>query len=146
MAVVSAAKLTKSTAAIVKSGPGKVVNVNVAVALCPIPSAVPSIVTEQALATLELQESVAWPDPFRIVPGLIGAQVRSARRGRVERVTIPVKPAMGFTMMVDIAGVFPSARTILGRVASILKSGTGIEPNVEARVACNSRACDGKLG
>ena len=72
--------------------------------------------------------------------------MRSAGRGRVERVTMPVKPAMGFTMMVDIAGVVPSARTMLGRVASILKSGTGFEPNVEAGVACNSGACDGKLG
>jgi hypothetical protein len=91
---------------------------------------------------LELQERVAWPEPFGIVVGLIGVQARSAGRGRVERVTVPVKPPMGFTMMVVFARVVPSARTVLGRVASILNSGNGIEVNVEARVARDSRACD----
>jgi hypothetical protein len=53
---------------------------------------------------------------------------------------------MGFTMMVVFARVVPSARTVLGRVASILNSGNGIEANVEAGVARDSRVCDGKLG
>jgi hypothetical protein len=39
---------------------------------------------------------------------------RSIGRGRSERVTVPVKPLMGVTMIVDMAGVAPSAGTILG--------------------------------
>ena len=81
---------------------------------------------------------MAWPEPFGIVVELIAVQVRSVGIGRFERVTVPVKPAIGFTIIVDVAGVVPSATTILGRVASILKSGTEIELNAQADVARDS--------
>jgi len=87
---VSAVKLTELTAAIVKSGAAEVVNLNVAVALCLIPPEVPKIVTS------------------------MGVHERSAGRGRSERATVPLKPLIGFTRMLAVAKVVPSAGTILG--------------------------------
>jgi len=64
------------------------------------------------------------------VLGIIAVHVRSAGREGSERMTVPVKLLIGFTNMIDVAGVVPSARTMLGGVVPTLKSGVGIESNV----------------
>jgi len=64
------------------------------------------------------------------VLGIIAVHVRSAGREGSERVTVPVKPLLGLTSMIEVAGVVPSAGTMLGRVVSTPKSGVGIEPNI----------------
>jgi len=90
---------------------------------------------------MELQESVALRELFEIVAGTMGVHSRSAGGGRSERVTFPVKCSIGFTMMVDVARLVPSAGATLGRVAPIVKSGTIIELNIRAAVRCDSDAC-----
>jgi hypothetical protein len=73
-------------------------------------------------------------------------QVMSAGRGRSERVTVPVKSLTGFTMIVEMAGVVPSAGTVLGRVAPIVKSATGVELNAQRDDACDSGLCGDNSG
>ena len=80
--------------------------------------------------TPELHETLAIPEPFGIAAGSIAVHVRSVGRGMSERVTVPVKPLMGVTRIVDVAIVVPSAGTRLGRVVPTLKSGVGIELDV----------------
>jgi len=133
-------------AAIVKSGRAEAANLNVDVALCLIPPEVPVMVTSYALGTIEVQESVAWPEPFEILAGLIPVHTRSFGTGRLERVTVPVKPSKGFTMMVDVAGVVPSASTVIGEDASREKSGIEIGLNVKEDVASSSTPCGTILG
>ena len=72
--------------------------------------------------------------------------VRSAGREGSERVTVPVKPLMGLTNMIEVAGVVPSAGTMLGRVVPTLKSGAGIESSVLGDAPCDSVACGASLG
>ena len=96
-------KVTGLVAAIVKSGEVELTNVNVVLALCLIPAEVPTMVTGYVRAAIELHESVARPEPFGTSVGLIGMHERSIGRGRFERVTVPLKPAMEFTIMVDIS-------------------------------------------
>ncbi|SRR6266571_4503837 len=90
---------------------------------------------------MESQGSVALPELFEIVAGVNGAHSRSAGSGMSERVTFPVRWSTGFTMIVDVARVVPSAGTTLGRVAVIVKSGLGIGVNVEEGVRGDSAAC-----
>ncbi len=71
--------------------------------------------------------------------------VRSAGREGSKRVTVPVKPLIGLTNMIEVAGVL-SAGTTLGRVAPTLKSGVGIESNVLGDAPRNSVACGASLG
>jgi hypothetical protein len=70
----------------------------------------------------------------------------SVGRGRFERATVPVKPSKGFTMMVDVAGVVPSASTVIGEDASREKSGIEIGLNAKEDVASNSTPCGTGLG
>jgi len=53
----------------------------------------------------------------------------------------PVKCSIGFTMMVDVARLVPSAGATLGRVAPIVKSGTIIELNIRGSVRCDFDVC-----
>ena len=53
----------------------------------------------------------------------------------------PVKCSIGFTMMVDVARLVPSAGATLGSVAPIVKSGTTSELNIRAAIRCDSDAC-----
>jgi len=59
-------------------------------------------------------------------PGLMleGEQVVVTPDGLedVVRATVPLKPFMGLTNIVEVAGVVPSAGTVFGRVAPTLKS------------------------
>ena len=79
---------------------------------------------------MELQESVALPSPFAIVAGSIAVHLRSAGRGRSERMMVPVKSSMRFTTIVVVAGVVASAGTISETVAPIVKPERGTELNV----------------
>src|SRR5205809_7764339 len=90
---------------------------------------------------MELQESVALRELFEIVAGTMGVHSRSAGGGRSERVMFPVKCSIGFTMMLDVARLVPSAGATLGRVAPIVKSGTIIELNIRGSVRCDSDVC-----
>ena len=72
--------------------------------------------------------------------------VVSAGSGKSERVTVPLKPFKGFTMMVDVAKVVPSAGTTFGRVAPMVKSGTGFELNVECEAGFDSMVCMTNIG
>jgi hypothetical protein len=74
-----------------------------------------------------VHESVAMPNAFGIAAGAIAVHRMFAGRGTAERVTVPAKSPMGFTTMVDVAGVLPSAGTTLGSVDPIVKSGAGLE-------------------
>jgi hypothetical protein len=78
--------------------------------------------------------------------GTIPEHVSSAGRERFERLTVPVKPLMGLTNIIDVAGVVPSVGTMPGRVVPTLKSGIGIESNVRADATCDSGACGSSLG
>ena len=78
--------------------------------------------------------------------GTIAVHVRSAGREGSERVTVPVKPLMGLTNMLDVTGVVPSAGTMLGRVVPTPKSGVGIESNVLGDAPRDSVACGASLG
>lgn len=141
MAVCPEAKLTELLAVIVNPGEAEAVNLNIAVALWLILPDVPMIVTAYVPATMELQESVALRELFEIVAGTMGVHSRSAGGGRSERVMFPVKCSIGFTMMVDVARLVPSAGATLGRVAPIVKSGTIIELNIRGSVRCDSDVC-----
>ena len=141
VAVVSGVKLTELTAAIVKSGAAEVVNANVAVALCLIPPEVPKIVTSWAPGTLEVHEIVASPELFGIAAGWIAVHKRSVGRVRSDRATFPVKPLRGLTRMIDVARVVPSAGTTLGGMATSVKSGIGIELNVQRIAPSDSVPC-----
>ena len=70
----------------------------------------------------------------------------SAGRGRSMRVTVPVKPFKGFTMMVDVAEVVPSAGTTFGRVAPMVKSEREFELNVECEAESDSEFCMANIG
>ena len=72
--------------------------------------------------------------------------VSSAGREGSERVTVPVKPLMGLTNMIEVAGVVPSAGTMLGRVVPTLKSGVRIESNILGDAPRDSVACGASLG
>ena len=63
-----------------------------------------------------------------------------------ERVTVPVKPLIGLTNMIEVAGVVPSVGTRLGRVVPTLKSGVGIESDVLGDAPRDSVACGASLG
>lgn len=78
--------------------------------------------------------------------GSIPAHVRAAGRDGSERDTVPVKPLMGLTIMMDVAVVAPSARTMLGREVPISKSGIEIESNVVGDVPRGSVASGVSLG
>jgi hypothetical protein len=71
--------------------------------------------------------------------------VRFAGREGSERLIVPVKPLMGLTNIIDVAGVVPSAGTMLGRVVPTLKSGIGIE-SAWGDAPCDSVACGASLG
>src|SRR5207247_8626667 len=71
----------------------------------------------------------------------MGVYSKSAGGGRSERVMFPVKCSIGFTMMVDVARLVPSAGATLGSVAPIVKSGTIIELNIRGSVRCDSDVC-----
>jgi hypothetical protein len=146
VAVVPEVNVTGVIAVIVKSDRVKVANVNVRVVLCMIPLEVPVTVTAYVPTTLELQESVAVPKPCGIVGGSMALQVISDGRGRSERVTVPVKSLTGFTTIVEVPGVVPSAGTILGRVAPTVKSGRRIELNAQGDDACDSELCGANIG
>ena len=146
MAVEPDVKLSGLRAASVNSGEAEAANVNVDVALCLTPPEVPMIVTLKILAMLELQETVASPELFGIVAGSMAVHERPTGRGSSDRVTVPMKPLMGLTTMVDVAGVVPSAGTILGCVAPSVKSGIGIELNVQGFVAFDSALCGNIIG
>jgi len=90
---------------------------------------------------MELQETVALPEPLGIVLGSIAVHVRSSGREGSERPTVPVKSLMGLTNTIDVAGVVPSAGTMLGRVIPTLKSGMGIESIVLGDARCDSVPC-----
>jgi hypothetical protein len=104
------------------------------------------MVTAYVPAWLELQESVAVPDPFGIAEGSMAVHVMSAGRGKSERVTVPVKLLKGFTMMVVVAEVVPSAGTTFGRVAPTVKSETEFELNVECEAESDSAFCTANTG
>jgi hypothetical protein len=76
----------------------------------------------------------------------MAAHVMSAGRGKSERVTVPVKSFKGFTMMVDVAEVVPSAGTTFGRVAPMVKSETEFELSVECEAESNSAFCMANIG
>ncbi len=76
----------------------------------------------------------------------MAAHVMSAGRGKSERVTVPVKSLKGFTMMVDVAEVVPSAGTTFGRVAPMVKSETEFELRVECEAESNSAFCMANIG
>jgi hypothetical protein len=71
-------------------------------------------------AIVELQERVAVPELVTLV-GVIAPQVKFAGTVSV-RLTVPVKPLMAATVMVDVADV-PTV-TAAGEVAAIVKSVT----------------------
>jgi len=81
------------------------------------------------------------PNPFGIAEGSMAPHMRFAGSGVSERVTVPVKSLKGFTMMVDVAKVVPSAGTTFGRVAPRIKSDTGFELNVECEAEADSTLC-----
>jgi hypothetical protein len=62
---------------------------------------VPDIATVYIAAMAELQESVAVPEPVTL-PGVMDPHVRLAGTVSV-RVTVPVKPLTGVTLIVDTA-------------------------------------------
>ena len=72
--------------------------------------------------------------------------VRSAGSEGSERVTVLVKPLMGLTNMIDVAGVIPSAGTMLGGMVPTLKSAVGIESSVLGDAPRGSVACGASLG
>jgi hypothetical protein len=86
------------------------------------------------------------PNPFRIEAGSIALHVMSDGRGTSERATVPVKSLRGFTTMIDVAGVTPSAGTTLGRDAVIVKSGIEIELNVQGDAWSRSALCRASVG
>ena len=73
-------------------------------------------------------------------------QVRAAGMVGSERVTVPLKPLMGLTNMIDVAVVVPSAGTMLGVEVPIPKSGIGIESNNVRSVPLRSADCETSLG
>jgi hypothetical protein len=92
-------------------------------------------------AIVDVQASVAMPRPLEIETGVIVLQVMSAGRGVSERVTVPVKSPIGFTIMVDAAVVVPSGGTTFGGDAVIVKSVTAIELNVSEDDGSDSEIC-----
>ena len=88
---------------------------------------VPVIVRVYVAATVELQETVAVPEPVTLV-GLMVPQVRLAGTVSV-RLTIPANPLTALTVMVDVAET--PALTAAGEVAAIVKSVTVNVADVE---------------
>ena len=100
-------------AAMVKS-----TELNVAVALWTREPLVPVIVTARVPAVVELQETVAVPEPVT-VPGVIALHVKPAGIVSV-RVTTPANPFTEVIVMVELAD-WP-ALTAAGDDAAIVKS------------------------
>ena len=96
-----------------------VANVKVAVAECDRVPLVPVIGSEKVPAVVELQDTVAVPDPVT-VPGVIAPQVSPEGTVSVS-VTTPVNPLTAAIVMVEDAAVFT---VVLGDVAVIVKSVT----------------------
>jgi hypothetical protein len=71
-------------------------------------------------ATVELQDTVAVPEPVTLV-GEIAPQVRLAGTVSV-RLTVPVNPLTAVTVIVEVAET--PALTAAGEVAAIVKSVT----------------------
>jgi hypothetical protein len=118
-----ATKLTGVEALTVKSGIVVEVNVNVVVAvwLSEGPLA-PVMVTGYDPATVDVHDSDECPDPVTVA-GLNAWQFRPLGSGVSESVTVPAKPLSGFTIMVEVAGLVPSAGEGGGGAAMIVKSG-----------------------
>jgi hypothetical protein len=98
----------------------KSLTVNVAVVEWESVPLVPVIVRVYVAATVELQETVAVPEPVTLV-GVIAPQVRLAGTVSV-RLTVPANPLIAATVMVDVAET--PALTAAGDVATIVKSVT----------------------
>ena len=79
---------------------------------------VPVTVSAKLPAVVELQETVAVPDPVTLV-GVIAPQVRPAA-GVSVRPTTPAKPLRAVTVMVEVAE--DPAFTAIGELAAIVKS------------------------
>jgi hypothetical protein len=79
---------------------------------------VPVTVSANDPAVVELQDTVAVPDPVTLV-GLIAPQVRPAA-GVSVRLTTPLKPLRAVTVMVEVAD--DPAFTEAGDEATIVKS------------------------
>jgi hypothetical protein len=79
---------------------------------------VPVTVNENDPAVVELQETVAVPDPVTLV-GVIAPQVRPAA-GVSARLTTPAKPLSAVIVMVEVAE--DPALTAPGEDAAIVKS------------------------
>ncbi len=82
----------------------------------------PVVVTTKVPAIVDLHVTVAVPEPPLIVEV---DEVHVGPAGtRSVRVTVPVKPFSGVTVIVETAAVVPSAGTAAGEVAVIVKSTT----------------------
>jgi hypothetical protein len=98
----------------------KSVTVNVALVEWLKVPLVPVIVRVYVAAIVELQETVAVPEPVTLV-GLIAPQVRFAGTVSV-RLTVPANPLTAVTVIVEVADT--PALTAAGDVAAIVKSVT----------------------
>jgi len=103
-------------ALIVKSG--ALVKVNVAMAECVREPLVPVIVTMKAVATVEVQDRVAPPEPDTVA-GVIVPQRRPEAGWLFDRDTVPVKPFWPVTVIVEIA---EDPTTLAGELTAIAKS------------------------
>lgn len=83
------------------------------------------------LATSDLHAMLAIPEPFGMVAGSTAVHVRPVGGVRSERVTVPAKPSIELTTIVDVERVTPSARTVLGKVAAMLKSGIEVDARAQ---------------
>jgi nucleoid-associated protein YgaU len=98
----------------------KSVTVNVALVEWLKVPLVPVIVRVYVAAIVELQETVAVPEPVTLV-GLIAPQVRFAGTVSV-RLTVPANPLTAVTVIVEVADT--PALTAAGEVAATVKSVT----------------------
>jgi hypothetical protein len=99
-----------------------VVTVNLAVVEFVSDPLVPVIVRVYVAAMVELQETVAVPEPVTVA-GVIEPQVRFVGAVSV-RLTTPVKPQRAVTVIVEVAEAL--GRTGLGEVALMLKPGAAL--------------------
>lgn len=90
----------------------------VATAECVSEPLVPVIVRMEELATVEIQDRLAVPEPVT-EPGVIGLQTSPGGVGLFDRDTIPAKPFCAVTVIVDIA---EEPTKFAGEVAVIEKS------------------------
>ena len=84
---------------------------------------VPVIESVKVPAVVELQETVAVPEPVTLV-GVIAPQVRPAG-GESVRLTTPANPPVPVTVIVEVADC--PALTAAGEEAEIVKSCTAVE-------------------